>query len=551
MTISSTSHRMDYTGNGATTSYSYNFRIFSNTDLLVTKRDTADIESTLVLNTDYTVSGAGDSNGSITLTTALPLNNHLTIRRVRPLTQGTDIRNQGDFYPEIHEDAFDHFVMIDQQQQEEIDRSIRLPETVTGVDASMPLPEALHWPRWDATGTALENITAAALGSITTVTPSLTLSGSELSVTIPVRQGVAGGTVDAITASVTPAPASLTNNLTVWIETAGANTSTTPTFNLNGLGAKTIVKWGGTALVAGDIKGTNDRMILVFDDSLDKWVLLNPASPPAIPGIQSGQYVYAAGAGTDTYTATLVPAVTAYTTGMKMLILFANANTVTTPTLNVNSLGAKTIKRQTGTALVVGDIQASWLALLEYNGTDMILLNPATHDHATNAKGGTISWQGLPDGAIVQVQHYQTGATSTISTSISLDDTIPQNTEGTEIMTLAITPKATTNKLLIEVTGYFGLTSGDCGAAMALYQDSTADALCVGLSSVSVPNDKTSYPIPITWYMTAGTTSATTFKIRAGKTDTGNIIFNGKTGVGRLFGGVMASSITITEIKSA
>lgn len=548
MTISSTSHRTDYTGNGATSSYSYNFRIFSDTDLLVTKRDTSDIETTLVLNTDYTVSGAGNSNGSITLTTALALNNHLTIRRVRPLTQGTDIRNQGDFYAEIHEDAFDHFVMIDQQQQEEIDRAIRLPETVTGVDANMPIPEALHWTRWDATGTALENVTAADISAaVTTVNSSLTLSGSELNVTIPVRQGVAAGTVDAITASVTPAPASLTNNLTVWIETAGANTSTTPTFNLNGLGAKTIVKWGGTALVAGDIKAASDRMILVYDDSLDKWVLLNPASPPAVPGIQSGQYVYSAGAGTDTYTATLVPAVTAYTTGMKMLILFANANTVTTPTLNVNSLGAKTIKRQTGTALVVGDIQPSWLALLEYNGTDMILLNPATHDHSDNSKGGTVAWQGLPTGPVVQKVRAEVTAFASGTTAIPLDNSIPQNTEGDERITATITPLATTNKLtiIIEFTASVNHAGGQIVGA--LFRDSTANAVS-SRKYYALANDADNFVL--TYEVVAGSVSATTFKFRVGNPAGAAVTFNGQAGAD-LFGGVLISSMTIIESKAS
>lgn len=546
MTISSTSHRMDYTGNGATSSYSYNFRIFSDTDLLVTKRDTSDIETTLVLNTDYTVSGAGDSNGSITLTTALALNNHLTIRRVRPLTQGTDIRNQGDFYPEIHEDAFDHFVMIDQQQQEEIDRAIRLPETVTGVDASMPLPEALHWPRWDATGTALENVTSADISAaVTTVNSSLTLSGSELSVTIPVRQGLAGGTVDAITASVTPAPASLTNNLTVWIETAGANTSTTPTFNLNGLGAKTIVKWGGTALVAGDIKAASDRMILVYDDSLDKWVLLNPASPPAVPGIQSGQYVYAADSGAaDVYVATLTPAVTTYTTGMEVNVKITNANATTTPTINVNGLGAKTIKRGNSIALYAGDLPANHQAKLRYNGTDFILLNPAL------VPDSSITFAKVADGIVVQVVKTQTGAVATGTTVMPVDDTIPQNTEGDEYMTLAITPKATTNILVIDVVAQVSVASAQ-RIGGAIFQDSTANALAAtSVGSTTNGWDAAIIPIYIRHTMVAGTTSATTFKFRAGAVGATTTTFNGQSGA-RLFGGVMASSITITEYKAS
>ena len=53
-TISSTTSRMDYTGNGAVDTYSYSYKIFANTDLLVTVRNTSDVETTLTLTTDYT-----------------------------------------------------------------------------------------------------------------------------------------------------------------------------------------------------------------------------------------------------------------------------------------------------------------------------------------------------------------------------------------------------------------------------------------------------------------------------------------------------------------
>lgn len=150
-TVSSTSSRMDYTGNGAVDTYSYNFRIFANTDLLVTVRDTSDVETTLTLTTDYTVTGVGSSSGgNVVLVNSaqawldgdgdLKSGYALTIRRVRPLTQLTDIRNQGNFYPETHEDTFDHLVMVDQQQQDELDRSMKLPETIdpSTFDTNLP-----------------------------------------------------------------------------------------------------------------------------------------------------------------------------------------------------------------------------------------------------------------------------------------------------------------------------------------------------------------------------------------------------------------------------
>jgi hypothetical protein len=59
-----------------------------------------------------------------------------------PLSQSSDIRNQGGFFADVHEDTFDHLVMIDQQQQDEIDRSFKLPETEAGSAAAVILPAA-------------------------------------------------------------------------------------------------------------------------------------------------------------------------------------------------------------------------------------------------------------------------------------------------------------------------------------------------------------------------------------------------------------------------
>lgn len=132
MTVASSSNRVDYTGNGVTTVFSFSFRIFEAADLVVTRATPAGVETTLVLNTDYTVTGAGSySGGSITLSAALTNGHALTIQRVLDITQETDLRNQGQFFAETHEDVFDRVTMIAQQLQEQIDRSAKLPVTNT------------------------------------------------------------------------------------------------------------------------------------------------------------------------------------------------------------------------------------------------------------------------------------------------------------------------------------------------------------------------------------------------------------------------------------
>lgn len=153
MSISSTTNRNDYTGNGATNTYSYTFRITVNDQLLVTVADTDNVETTLTLTTDYTVTGVGSSSGgTIVLVNAsqawltsgnLITDYSITIRRVVDVVQETDIRNQGSFYPETHEDALDYITFICQQQQDELDRSIKLAETSDPADFSTTIPAAL------------------------------------------------------------------------------------------------------------------------------------------------------------------------------------------------------------------------------------------------------------------------------------------------------------------------------------------------------------------------------------------------------------------------
>lgn len=149
-------------------------------------------------------------------------------------------------------------------------------------------------------------------------------------------------------------------------------------------------------------------------------------------------------------------------------------------------------------------------------------------------------------GDIVQRVTTVTGAVATGTTLIPGDNTIPQNTEGDQYMTLAITPTSAANYLDIEVV-WNGTSSVSSHIGVALFQDSTANALAA--TYVAVSGGGFAQNACFKYRMTAGTTSATTFKVRAGGNTAGTVTFNGVGGA-QIFGGVMASSITITEIKA-
>ncbi|MGY8282914.1 tail fiber domain-containing protein [Klebsiella pneumoniae] len=116
MTVSTQVSRNEYTGNGATTQYDFTFRILDKSHLLVQTLDTSENIVTLTLGTDYTVTGVNRYNGGkVVLTSALPAGYKISIERSTPVTQEASIRNQGGFFPEIHEDALDKLTMLVQQ----------------------------------------------------------------------------------------------------------------------------------------------------------------------------------------------------------------------------------------------------------------------------------------------------------------------------------------------------------------------------------------------------------------------------------------------------
>lgn len=145
---------------------------------------------------------------------------------------------------------------------------------------------------------------------------------------------------------------------------------------------------------------------------------------------------------------------------------------------------------------------------------------------------------------VLQQVYSQTGAVATGTTVLPYDDTIPQLTEGTQFLSLAITPKSASNILRIEVIAFVGSTGGSGSVTgLALFQDSTANALASG---VNAHGGNSAVLFNLKHTMVAGTTSSTTFTARIGPAAGATITFNGDTGA-RKFGGVLASSITITE----
>jgi hypothetical protein len=153
---------------------------------------------------------------------------------------------------------------------------------------------------------------------------------------------------------------------------------------------------------------------------------------------------------------------------------------------------------------------------------------------------------GITTGKIVQAVNVMNSAVATTTGTIAADDTIPQITEGGEFMTLAITPTSASNILKIDVHIWIS-NSIDNNMIVGLFNTDKH-----ATNAQASQTDYFNHPggpagISFTWWTTAGTTSATTWRVRAGGHSAGTCSFNGSSG-SRRQGGVGASSITIMEI---
>ncbi len=121
--------------------FSFSFKVYEVGDVKVIQIQTSNgAETVLTITTNYTVTlnddQDGNPGGTVTLVSSGSAQNLATgyniviTSKVSPLQQ-TEITNQGGFFPEVINDVFDKAVILDQQQQSVLDKTIRFPLTQT------------------------------------------------------------------------------------------------------------------------------------------------------------------------------------------------------------------------------------------------------------------------------------------------------------------------------------------------------------------------------------------------------------------------------------
>jgi hypothetical protein len=192
MTVASTDSRTGpYDGNGSTTTFAYDFLVLDQAHLVVTVKTTSTgVEVVKTLTSHYSVTGVGTpSGGNIVFTSAsthAPSGTTVTITRSVPKTQTTDLQNRGGVQPETLETGYDKLTQIVQDQQEEIDRSLKfaISSDLSSFNQSIPSPVAGKALAINSSNNGFvlvdepSTLTTAAAASASTAETQATLAGN-------------------------------------------------------------------------------------------------------------------------------------------------------------------------------------------------------------------------------------------------------------------------------------------------------------------------------------------------------------------------------------
>ncbi len=215
--INDTNRRVQYTTNGSLTSFAFSFQINAASELKVILGET-----TQSLSTHYTVTIASDGTGTVNYASAPTTGQKLTILANKPLSRESAYSTGASFTAASLETDFDNTIMVLQQFEEKIDRTLQLPEFVTGSTApSLTVPyndtssdNANKVIGYNSDGTDLTllskgvttvSMTTNTLSAGASATGSASVSGDTLSLTLGIPTGATGaagtGTMDSFTAA--------------------------------------------------------------------------------------------------------------------------------------------------------------------------------------------------------------------------------------------------------------------------------------------------------------------------------------------------------------
>lgn len=560
MTVPNNKIKQSFACNGSTVAFAFtNISYYLAADLDVLIASAAGVETVLTQNTDYTVTPAGTTlpytAGTITLIGAYAVTppatgNTLVVYRDVPYTQEIDLSTGGAMPAATLEEGYDRGVMQLQQLHDLLGRTVTLPISSTASGLSLPAPVALNFLRWNAGATALENmaISSAGLLAVSAFVQTL-LDDADAGAFL----ATLGLDADLLTLSL-PASTVISSFAQTLLDdtdaataraTLGVVSEDQPDLSANLALAASV---GSKALTvalktkAGTDPSASDKVRISFRSSTITSGVYNVRE---VTGALS--FVLSSGS-TLGFTSALA--------GRIYVWAIDNAGTVE---LALSRAADVFTDENLVTTTAEGGSGGADSATTMYSATSRSSVPCRCLGYIDITTGATAGeWDNAPTkvqimgsgvyrtGQIVQVQHAVVSSLISGSTAIPQDDTIPQNTEGFEVITCSITPKSAANQLL--VVANISLTNYTTNASntVALFQDSTVNALAAVKASAQVSSTG---PSSLIHKMAAGTTGTTTLKIRVGPATSETHYVNSIT-TSRGYGGVASTTLTIYEIAT-
>jgi hypothetical protein len=176
---------LPYVATAAQTTFAYTWPMYASSDLTIYKITTAGVISTLVLTTDYTVTGVGTQpGGNVVLNVGALVNENIIVTGDLPESRASNYTAAGDFTKESINESFNKVIQIAQQQRRDVDRSIHMnpadPGEIDGgaaVDMKLPLvaDRANKFLGFSATGSIQMNAATGVAGPIASVDKEVAL----------------------------------------------------------------------------------------------------------------------------------------------------------------------------------------------------------------------------------------------------------------------------------------------------------------------------------------------------------------------------------------
>lgn len=505
MTVSSTQAKISYAGDGATLAFTFPYYFLANTDLVVVLRtNSTGAEVVKTLTTDYTVTGALDPlGGSVTMLVAPASGQTLVIYRDPSALQGTDYVANDALPAEVLERGFDLLTMLVQRLKEVDARTMKYPETDSS-SISAVIPSSV-----DRAG---ELLAFDSNGAPTT------LSIAGLGVTV-------NSTALIVVSAIAPSHV----NGQIWISTATANTlifnaddgtdfiemfrvaTNTNLFTIPNLVASIAQALAGTE---NTLFITADRLAAIYE----KGTNIASAASISIPATGGGFFHVTGTTGITGISGTGI------NSGFEVELVFDGVLTLT----------------HSASLILLGGANYTTVA------NDVLRFRHEGSGTWRQVSSGLVSGRSqVSTGRIINVVEDTDSAVATTTTTMPIDDTIPQNTEGAEFLSATINVTNAASKIKVEWGLNVATGTGGVNAAAALFKDSETDARMARATNAGSTN--TISEIGGEYMMTAGATGNMTWAVRAGPESAATLTVNGESGA-RRFGGVAYSYLRVSEI---